>query len=61
MKPIEIDKDDDMEVLVKKIKILIDDIYIKFSLLNRDVYDFVSEDVLPQNAVTSIDADELTS
>ena len=57
-RPVEIERKDKIEDLITKLQIIVDDIYKKFDSLNANIYDFVSEDVIPQQVIVSIDSDQ---
>jgi hypothetical protein len=57
MKPIIIDKEEKSESLREKLNMFVEDVYKKFSYLNDDVYDFVNESPISQQAVSSAEAE----
>jgi len=60
-KPVHIDHDENLEGLREKLNILTEDIYKKFSSLDRQVFDFVAETPRPQQIVQSVQSDQSTA
>jgi hypothetical protein len=58
MKPVDINIADGNNLIIENLNILMEDIYKKFNSLDTNIYDFVTEEPIPQQAITSIDSDE---
>ena len=56
-KPIEIEKKESIDELSQKLQILFDDIYKKFDSIDRNVFNFTIDELIPQQAIISIDSD----
>jgi len=55
--PATLNQEDEREVLINKLKVLIEDIYSRFGALDDSVYDFINNKVLISQTVTSVDSD----